>query len=371
MHEVHLLCEYSTINGGEQSMLSTLEGVYAAGFVPVVMCPHTGPLPTLLRARGVEIVSFECCRADGVRRPYDKLRELLARALRTRRPALLHANSLSMGRLSGPVAASQHVPSLSHVRDIVGLSNQAMSDVNQHTRLLAVSRAVRQFHVAQGATPDKIHILYNGVNLAQFEPRASSGWLHRELGLPEGTILVGTIGQLGLRKGQDVLLQAAQRLADRLPHVHYLLIGERYSNKDESLHYEANLHKAAGGALHGRVHFLGYRHDIDRVMNELAFLVHPARQEPLGRVLLEAGASGLPVIATDVGGTREIFPETCEAARFFAPTDVEGLAEAVFALASDESLRHRMGAAGRERMKEQFDIDIAVRGLLEHYHAIL
>ena len=141
--EIFLLCEYPTLNGGERSMLATLDGLRAAGFAPAVMAPPDGPLADALGGRGVETLPFQCRAADGTRLPQGRLREELAEVLRRRRPALLHANSLAMGRLSGPVAAELQLPSIAHLRDIVKLSAQAVADLNCHARLLAVSQATR------------------------------------------------------------------------------------------------------------------------------------------------------------------------------------------------------------------------------------
>ena len=370
MPEVLLLCEYATLNGGERSMLSTLDGVRNAGYRPAVMAPPDGPLTAALEARRVEHLAFACRGDDGIRLPQSWLREELAQVLRKRRPDLLHANSLAMGRLSGPVAAELQILSLVHLRDIVTLSAQAAADLNCHARLLAVSHATRDFHVAGGLAAERIHVLYNGVDLAQFRPRPPTGYLHRELNIPDGAPLIGAIGQLGLRKGQDVLLRAAFDLTERLPNVHYLIVGTRHSNKEESRRFEDGLRAAALGSLAGRVHFLGVRGDVERLLNELALLAHPARQEPLGRVLLEAAAAGVAVVATDVGGTREIFPENGGAARLVPPDDVEALAAAILELFDNDSLRGRLAAAARRRAEEQFDVRAAVRGLLEHYRAL-
>jgi len=370
MPEVLLLCEYATLNGGERSMLSTLDGIRNAGYLPVVMAPPDGSLAEVLKARHIEHLPFTCYGHDGIRLPQPRLREELAQVLRKRRPGLLHANSLAMGRLSGPVAAELRMPSLVHLRDIVTLSAQAAADLNCHARLLAVSHATRDFHVAGGLDAERIHVLYNGVDLEQFRPRPPTGYLHRELGIPDGSPLIGVIGQLALRKGQDVLLRVAGLLAERLPNVHYLIVGTRHSNKDESRRFEDGLRAAALGSPAGRVHFLGVRGDVERLLNELALLVHPARQEPLGRVLLEAAAAGAAVVATDVGGTREIFPTHCDAARLVPPDDADALAAAILELLGSDSLRRRLAAAARRRAEEQFDVRAAVGGLLEHYRAL-
>ena len=244
-----------------------------------------------------------------------------------------------------------------------------MADLNCHAWLLAVSQATRSFHVAGGIAGERTHVLYNGIDLDEFQPRQPTGYLHRELGLPSNAQLIGTIGQIGLRKGQDVLLRAAAQIADRLPDVHYLFVGERNSEKAESRQFEHDLRGAASGPLVGRVHFLGRRNDVGRLLGELTLLAHPARQEPLGRVLLEAAAAGVAVVATAVGGTPEIFPPGSGAAQLVPPGDAAALAAAMLELLGDRELRHRLAVAARRRAEEQFDIRMTVGHLLGHYEA--
>jgi len=370
MPEVLILCEYATLHGGERSMLAGLDRLRAAGFVPAVLAPTRGPLIDELARRGVETLPFECRAGDGVRRPLHRLREELADRLRCRRPALLHANSLAMARLSGPVAAELNLPSLGHLRDIVKLSRQAVADLNCHQRLLAVSDAVRAFHIATGLAAEKVFTLTNGVDLDVFCPRPATGYLHRELGLPAESPLLGAIGQISLRKGQDVLLRAAAGIIAQWPNARILIVGQRHSEKDESRRLERDLHEAASRLPAGCIHFLGDRNDVQHLLNELTLLVHPARQEPLGRVLLEAAASGTAVVAADVGGTPEIFPPDRNAARLVPPGDAAALAAAVVELLGEPSLRNRMAAAARRRAEEQFDVRRYVEGLLGHYRAI-
>ncbi len=367
MPEILLLCEYPTLNGGERSMLATLPGVRAAGFSPVAMAPPDGPLAEALAAAGVEHLPFSCRESNGASRPQNRLREELSAHLRRRRPALLHANSLAMGRLSGPVAMELGLPSLAHLRDIVRLSARAAADLNCHRRLLAVSEATRDFHVAGGLEADRVHVVYNGVDLDAFRPRTPTGYLHRELGLPPESQLIGTIGQIGLRKGQDVLLRAARSIADRMPTAHYLIVGRRHSEKDESRQFERALHETLQGSLASRVHFLGLRSDVDRLLGELTMLVHPARQEPLGRVLLEAAAAGAAVVATAVGGTPEIFPPESGAARLVPPDDADALGRAIVEVLGDASLRLRLAAASRRRAEQLFNLRAASESLLRHY----
>ncbi len=372
MPRVLILCEYPTLLGGERSMLATLETVAAAGIDVHVAAPGSGPLAEALRARGIAHVAWEPRDAAGVRLPLDALREVLHGVLRDLQANLLHANSLSMARVSGPVAAARYMKSLGHLRDIVRLSRQAVDDLNCHDRLLAVSRATRDFHVAQGVTAQRVMVVHNGVDLGVFRPREATGHLHHELGLPRSVHLVASIGQLGLRKATDVLLAAATQVAHRRGDVHWLVVGERTSNKQESHDFEQLLHNIADEpTLAGRVHFLGARDDVPLVMNEASLLVHAARQEPLGRVLLEAAASGLPVVATDVGGTREIFPSEADGAVLVPADDRHALAEAVVAVLDDEPRRESLSGGGRRRAEAAFDVTLTAPRLAEHYRELL
>ena len=228
------------------------------------------------------------------------------------------------------------------------------------------------FHVAQGLDGDKCVVTYNGVDLDQFAPRPATGYLHRELNLPNAARLVATIGQLGLRKATDVALAAALEIASDVPDVHWLIVGERTSDKQESLDFERRLHSIAAEApLAGRVHFLGRRNDVHLLLNECVLLVHAARQEPLGRVLLEAAASGVPVVATDVGGTREIFPTPGDGAVLVSPDNRQALANAVLRLLQNEPHRQSLALGARQRAADAFDVRRASERLIEQYRHVL
>lgn len=277
---------------------------------------------------------------------------------------LLHANSLSMARLTGALSEQLPVPCTGHLRDIIKLSKAAIRDLNRNRRLFAVSQATRNFHIDQGLDPKTVAICYNGVDVERFQPRPATGALKKELGLTEETQLCLTIGQIGLRKGQDVLAQAAELLAGQgAQQTHFVIVGERHSQKQESIDFDHGLDAAfSQPKLAGRLHRLGYRDDIPFLMNEVDLLVHPAKQEPLGRVLLEAIASGLPLIATDVGGTGEIVQHD-ESALLVPPQDAQSLARSIQRLLDDPLLAQRLAQAARERALERFTSKQASRNM--------
>lgn len=370
--KVLLLCEYTTLNGGEQSMLATLPSIVAAGFDVEVALPPAGPLNLELQSRAIRCWPFALYDASGQRLELSQAREQLSELMAVARPSLLHANSLAMGRLAGPVVRDLNVPSVAHLRDIISLSSQVLADLNCHRVLLAVSHATRDYHVAAGLNPQKTRVLYNGVDLDRFQPTQPTGYLHRELQLPSGALLIASVGQLGLRKDPLCYLQAAQIVARENPLAHFLVIGERSSGKQESLELEAALHELATSSLMaGRVHFLGVRTDMASLLPELTLLVHVARQEPLGRVLLEAAACGTPVIATEVGGTAEIFPPASNSAKLIPAGEVQSLSQAMHELLADPGERQRLAQNARRRAIEMFDIEQRSAELIGIYSELL
>lgn len=359
-------------------MLAVLPLLRQQGAEIRLIAPPSGPLAERIRSLDFELIPFETEHGESL----SKRQELLARILWKISPKLLHANSLSMSRLSGPVVESMRIPGIGHIRDIIRLNQTVVADLNRHRRILAVSEATRQFHIAQGLHPNSSHVVYNGVDLERFCPKISTGYLHRELALPDEAVLLGVIGQIGLRKGQDFLLDILEILFESQNNVHLLIVGRRWSEKEESLRFERNLmERAAGKPFQNRVHFLGTRQDIPELLNELTLLLHPARQEPLGRVLLEAAACEIPVVATDVGGTSEIFPDS----RFDQPIENRSSKEsarlvpvklpdlfraAVCSLLDSEADRKRIGENARKRAEQDFSHETASRRLWQHYEAV-
>ena len=279
-----------------------------------------------------------------------------------------------MSRLLGPVTDELRVPSIGHVRDIVRLSRQAVFDINRNRRLLAVSAATRHFHVDQGMDRDKTHVLYNGVDLNRMRSAPANGYLHRELRLPSAAVLITSIGQIGMRKGLDVTLDALEVIMTSHQDVHWLVVGERNSQKDEAVRFADQLRRRSAQPPYvGRVHWLGRRSDVADVLRESSLVVHGARQEPLGRVLLEAAAMGKAVVATEVGGTREIFgdPGAGLAAAFVPAGDAERLARTISTLLSDVHLCRSLGTAARRRAERLFNVAQSADGLLSHYNATI
>lgn len=373
-NRIAILFEYATLNGGERSMLACLDWLQRneSGGEFVAIAPGSGRLAEALAERHIDVIPWTMtAEPDRARLSREAIETSLMEAVHRARPDLLHANSLAMGRLTGRIANRLAIPTTSHLRDILKLSTASIADLNRNRRLIAVSNATHEFHIARGLDAGRVIVVWNGLDLEGFQPRAATGWLHDELKLPRSAKLLAVIGQIGLRKGQDVLATAAPTIVREHSDVHFVLVGERSSTKEESIAFErAIVDRFAEQGLADRLHRLGTRDDVPSLLAEITLLVHPAHQEPFGRVLLEAAACGVPVVATNVGGTSEIVVDG-ETGRLVPPRDSSALALVINELLADEEVRHRMSLAARARAVREFDIARAARLLADQWRNVL
>lgn len=366
---VAILCEYPTLNGGERSILACVEQFAADDVTVTFLAPALGPLCDELQRRSLRHLPYDL-QTDAGRLSRDSAIRRLA-GLLTDGVDLLHANSLAMGRLTGAAASRLGMPCTAHLRDIVKLSPSVIAELNCNAHLVAVSRAVRDFHVAQGLSAGRTSVIHNGIDTAVFGLHPRTNWLRRALDLPDSALVVAAIGQVCLRKAQDVFAAAAAQLAGALPEAHFVLIGARHSTKPESIAFETGIRRRfADAGLAARFHPLGERRDVVHILPEVDVLVHAARQEPFGRVLLEAAACGVPIVATDVGGTGEMLSDGVDALLVSAD-DPQAIATAVIRLAEDRRLARQLAGAARERVVEQFPIARSAARLLEVWRNVV
>ena len=257
MIRVAYLCEFSTLLGGERSLLTFLRAAQAS-LEPIVVCPAVGNLVDALDREGIERLSWSG-------RPKDHDANLLSQ-LTHRGVRLVHGNSLSLADVVHRMSSALSVPSILHVRDIATLSQRRWSVMDQMNALIGVSIAVTDWLSRNGVEQKKIHQIYNGVDVRERQRNAINK-TRLELGLPADCRLIACIGQICLRKGQDFFMQGCQQIAAARDDVHFLIVGERYSQKDESVAFEHRIREMSESSpLIDRVHFLGYRHDVAELM---------------------------------------------------------------------------------------------------------
>ena len=150
-----------------------------------------------------------------------------------------------------------------------------MADLNCHRRLLAVSQATRSFHLAGGIAAEKTHRCTTASTSKSSGPDRRRATFTGNSDFPRKAQLVGTIGQIGLRKGQDVLLGATAQIAGQSPNAHYLIIGERNSEKGESRQFERDFAARRRDRWPDGSTSSGVGGDVGRLLGELTLLRIP------------------------------------------------------------------------------------------------
>ncbi len=218
--------------------------------------------------------------------------------------------------------------------------------------VLVNAEAIRDTLVEQGYRPDKIVVIRNGIELSKFGRREKGAALRRELGLPPTAPLVFVFSRLNRMKGVEYFLDAAALVAIRFPAVRFLIVGDGA--------HRAKLEAHAGQlGLAQPVTFTGFRTDVPELLPEAAVSVLPSLSEGLSNSLLESMASGVPVIAADVGGNPEII-EHDVSGLLVPPRDSTALAAAIMNLLQNRDLAARLGDAGRRRVADLFSIERSV-----------
>ena len=214
---------------------------------------------------------------------------------------------------------------------------------------VAVSRDLRDEGVRAGIfRPDKVTVIPNGLQLDHVPSVFDAAAKRQALGIPEGRPIIGTVTRLEPQKANDVFLRAAARVVSRVPNLVILIAGDGPQRAElEAL--------AARLGLTERVRFLGWRSDAAELLGALDIFCMSSRWEGCPIVLLEAMAMYRPVVATDIGGVREIVVNG-ETGLLVAPDDPEALANAIVRLLAEDAERARMGKAGRQRVEQHFGV---------------
>ncbi len=376
----------SEVGGSDVSLVRLVEGLDRSRFRPIVALPSDGPLVARLEAAGCAVAIVPRMTKLTSRRGYGYLARFalnyplavgaLARLVRRERVDLVHTNTIH--NLYGVgVALITRRPHVWHVREIVwqsGLVRRLERRLARFAdRVVVTSDAVgAMFRDAAGALAPNVRTVPNGVDVAAFHPGDPDPRVRGDLGQPGAGPLVGVVCRLDAWKGVDVFLEAAALLRDLVPSARFAVVGGAIAGQEDHARDLERL--AARLGLDGVVRFTGWRYgpaDMPEVYRALDVLVLPSRQpEPFGLVLLEAMASGVPVVATDQGGPREICVAD-ETGLLVPPGDAAALAGAVRSLLDDPGRAREMGRAGRRRVEALYDQRLTAQRLAALYAELL
>src|SRR5215475_7446651 len=302
----------------------------------------------------------------------------LWRVLHHLRPAIVHTRNLS-GLEYLVLAAMARIPGRvhgEHGRDIYDLDGtsvkynllrRAIKPFVRHYIAVSVDLAEWLVHTV-GIDSWRMTQIYNGIDVQRFTPRVGP---RPPLG-PEGfasqdTLVIGTVGRMHAVKDQLTLVRAFLHILVTVPQarewLRLILIG------DGPLLQEASQLIRMAGA-ESLAWLPGERHDSPDIMRALDVFVLPSLREGISNTILEAMATGLPVVATRVGGNPELVEEG-HTGQLVPPSDSVAMAAAIEVYATDAAKRSRHGAAGRAAAEARFSLHAMVNSYLEVYGAVL
>ena len=234
----------------------------------------------------------------------------------------------------------------------------------QHAdHLIAVSRGVRDALIEQGIAPDKIEVLYHGIDLEHYVASCDAAQAKMQLGLPAGARVVGVAASLIARKGHRFLLEALARLQQSVGPIHAVFAGEG------ELESELRAQVAALN-LTERVHFLGFRRDIAQVICALDVFVLPSLKEGLSIAVMEAMALQKPVICSRIAGLPEVVRDG-QTGILVPPGDADALQGALEQLFGDADLRRELGENARRFLEENFDQGACLDAMEAYFRRIV
>ncbi len=323
-----------------------------------------------MKARGVHVYEIPMQRKIS---PVDDAKALLAlyRLIKTERFDIVHGHSSKAGflaRLAAKLADpriitvySPHAVSIPlhprywYVERLAGLLTNVM---------LGVSRSERdELESYRLVAPSKLRYVTIGIDTAAYSGPFGGDEFRRRMGVPQGTILIGSAGRVTAQKDPATFLKAAAALLERGVCAHFTWAG--YGELESA---SERLARTLG--IEQQVTFLGYCPDLRPFLDAIDIFALTSRFESFGYVTCEAMAMGKPVVATNVSGSNElVLPGVTGYLVDFA--DAQACAVAFRELAMDETLRHRMGEAGRARAREHYELDGMIRGIEQVYRESL
>ena len=351
-------------------LLPQLRALRDAGFdVTTISAP--GPWVADIEAEGIRHIPWPgATRAWDPRSDARAFRELVA-IFRRERFDLVHTHNPKPGVIGRVAARVAGVPRV--MNTVHGLYATPEDRLRRRAPVLAaewIAARCSDLELYQSAEDlawaRRLHLvrrdrsvhLGNGIDLAAFTPALAGEErvrkLRAELGIGEDELVVGTVGRMVREKGYDELFDAAKIVRSRISNARFLVVGGSDLDKEDAITAEAL------ELVRDDIVFTGWREDVADLMALMDVFVLPSWREGLPRSAVEAAASGLPQVLTDIRGCREVVRDGVEG--FLVPVrDPVGLAGAIARLLEDSALRRRMGAAARERAEDLFDEDRVAR----------
>ncbi len=342
--------------GSDQALLRMVRSLPSDEFRCHLALPGPSPLADEYAAAGATLHTVPMRRISTSHRVRDWLGYLLCwplavgrlvRLIRGEQIDVVHTNSLHSW-YGWAAAFLTRRPHVWHAREINVQSRTALRVERFLARRFATRVIAGSQAIADQLDPANVLVVYETADAQEFHP-SRAGAFRPRIGIADDALLVGTIGRIDTWKGFDVLLDAFARVKVKRPDIHLVVAGGAVTGK-EALAEELETR----AATIDHVHWLGPRTDAADLLADLDLFALPSTEpEPYGLVIVEALASGVPVVVTDAGGPPEIVARAVAGAgRLIAPGSPDALAGAIDATLAPGSVTSTTTRATRSPLLE-------------------
>lgn len=330
-----------------------------------------------LESKGIELV-----RCPSLVRKINIIKDLRAffniwKIIKKNKPLIVHTHTSKAGLLGRLAAKLARVPIIAHTphghvffgyfrrfkTKIFVILEKIASRITD--RIVALTEREKQDHVLfKIAKEDKFAVIHSGVELNELQELSSKGKQNfkKELGIPENSFVVGTIGRLVPVKGPEFLVEAAKYIILKHPTTYFIFGGDGYLE-------EGLKKKAIELGVQNNIIFLGWRADVSRIISLYDIFALPSLNEGMGRVLVEAMALGKPIVASNIGGIPDLVSHG-KNGFLVSPKNPGQLAKYIQILIADKEKRESMGKKGKE-IAQNFSKEIMVDRIIELYKELM
>ncbi|MCY3778995.1 MAG: glycosyltransferase family 4 protein [Chloroflexi bacterium] len=368
---------YSGLGGGETDLLSLAGSLDAGKVESHLLLPADGRLAEAWRAAGGRIHIIPYRGASTVFLPAVWARfpvvRRFAELLRRERIDLVHSDYHTLPFIA-PAAKRVGLPLMWTVHGWWFRPKPWQRAFFRDLCAVARSKAIRDGFLGEPPfmPAAALPVVYSGIDTKRFHPGLDGISLRREIGLDDDAKVVAMAGRFQRVKGHHVFQAMAERVLAALPATQFVIAGDEAfgAAADERYRDEILARAASSSLLRERLHYIGFREDIENVYAAADVFVCPSEFESYGKANLEAMACAAPVVSTRRGGPSETVIDGVTG--FLVDNgDVEAMADRVMRLLADALLRESIGAAGRQRVDTSFSLEAASAAYQRKFEELL
>lgn len=372
MKNILYISLFGQLGGGEISLLTILKNLDRNKFFPRLICYSDGPLISKVKGLGVEVGIFQ---RDSFFSNFSLAWRIFC-YIKKHKIELVHVNSLDIR--AGLASFLAGTPFIGHLRVIFPFTWRDALFIKFSRRVIAVSNAVKEaFTKRFPVQKDKFVIIANAADIPDKPVKAN---LREEFGLGSQVRLIGAVGRIDPWKGYEYFIQSAVLIKKEFSDTAFFIIGDIFLRDSEEVEYLVKLKEAVKDSdLEGCFFFAGFREDILNVILALDILVIPSielkdgrslRTEGFGRVAIEGMAMGVPVVASNIGGLKEIIDDGLNGL-LVSPKDLQAIKNGVLKLLRDTELRNRIICEGRKKVERLYTVQRQLELIAEVYEKVI